>query len=153
MPLKAFIGRLFLICIVAKSILSYKKFGILPARIIKWVILVKVCCKHFVILLLFFLVCKAAGLNFIFRLSIYVVAFLLQNFVPQSVQILAILKPNLVWIQLQYFCKALSHLSFVWMVYIVINFVQLLIKKYIVFFAFKANGGNRFYQICMDKLK
>jgi len=39
---KALIGRLFLIYIAIRSILGHRKSGILPVRIIKWVILVEV---------------------------------------------------------------------------------------------------------------
>ena len=47
MPLRALIGRLFLIYIAVKSILGYKKSSILPAKIIKRVILVAVYYKYF----------------------------------------------------------------------------------------------------------
>jgi len=48
MPLKrALIGHLFLIYIAARSTSGHRKSGILPARIIKRVILVEVYCECF----------------------------------------------------------------------------------------------------------
>ena len=47
MPLRALIGRLFLIYIAVKITLGHKKSGILPARIIKQVISVAVYCERF----------------------------------------------------------------------------------------------------------
>jgi len=46
MPLRALIGRLFLIYMAARSILGYRKSGILPIKIIKWVISVEVRCER-----------------------------------------------------------------------------------------------------------
>jgi len=46
MLLRALVGRLFLICIAARSILGYRKSGILPTRIIKRVISVEVRCER-----------------------------------------------------------------------------------------------------------
>jgi len=44
---RALIGRLFLTCIAIRSTLGHRKSGILPARIIKRVILVEVRCECF----------------------------------------------------------------------------------------------------------
>jgi len=46
MPLRALIGRLFLIYMAARSTLGYRKSGILPVRIIERVILVEVYCER-----------------------------------------------------------------------------------------------------------
>jgi len=48
MPLRrALVGRLFLMYIAARSTSGHRKSGILPVRIIKWVILVEVRCERF----------------------------------------------------------------------------------------------------------
>jgi len=46
MPLRALVGRLFLIYMAVRSILGHRKSSILPVRIIKRVILVEVCYKR-----------------------------------------------------------------------------------------------------------
>ena len=46
MPLKALIGRLFLIYMAVRSTSGHRKSGILPTRIIERVILVEVRCER-----------------------------------------------------------------------------------------------------------